>query len=120
MNGPSEIFQLNRINEGKKGKQMNRDFQRETAILIVDDDEQIRRLIQRVVRKDGYACFLASDGEEALKTLEREKVDVVITDINMPKMDGIKLTERIKAQYDQDVIIMTGYSKDLTYARCHR
>ena len=94
---------------------MNTDFQRETAILIVDDDEQIRRLVQRAVIKNGYACFQTSNGEEALETLERENVDVVITDIAMPKMDGIKLTERIKAQYDQDVIIMTGYTKDLTY-----
>ena len=94
---------------------MNKDFQREIAILIVDDDEQIRRLIQRAVIKDGYTCFQASNGEEALETIERENVDVVVTDIAMPKMDGIKLTERIKAQYDQDVIIMTGYTKDLTY-----
>jgi putative two-component system response regulator len=94
---------------------MNKDIQREIAILIVDDDDQIRRLIQRAVIKDGYTCFQASNGEEALETLERENVDVVITDIAMPKMDGIKLTERIRAQYDQDVIIMTGYNKDLTY-----
>ena len=94
---------------------MDKDFQREFAILIVDDDEQIRRLIQRTVIKDGYACFQASDGESALETLERETVDVVITDITMPKMDGIQLTKRIRAQYDQDVIIMTGYTNDLTF-----
>ena len=69
---------------------MNKDFQRESAILIVDDDEQIRCLLQRAIRKDGYVCFQASNGEEALETLERETVDVVITDITMPKMDGIK------------------------------
>jgi putative two-component system response regulator len=93
---------------------MNKDLEREIAILIVDDDAQIRNLVQQAVRKDGYIWFQASNGEEALETLERENVDVVITDIAMPKMDGIKLTERIRAQYDQDVIIMTGYS-DLTY-----
>lgn len=94
---------------------MNKNFQSKSAILIVDDDEQIRRLLQRAVKKDGYVCFQASNGEEALETLEQENVDVVITDITMPKMDGIKLTEIIRAQYDQDVIIMTGYTKDLTY-----
>ncbi len=94
---------------------MNKDLQRAHAILIVDDDEQIRRLLQRAIRKDGYICFQASNGEEALEALERENVDVVITDIAMPKMDGIKLTEIIRAQYDQDVIIMTGYTKDLIY-----
>jgi DNA-binding NtrC family response regulator len=94
---------------------MNKDFQREIAILVVDDDEQIRRLIQRAVIKDSYVCFQASNGEEALETLERENVDVVITDIKMPKMDGIKLTEKIRAHYDQDVIMMTGYTKDHTY-----
>jgi len=94
---------------------LNKDLQRAHAILIVDDDEQIRRLLQRAIRKDGYICFQASNGEEALEALERENVDVVITDIAMPKMDGIKLTEIIRAQYDQDVIIMTGYTKDLIY-----
>ncbi len=94
---------------------MDKDFQSAFAILIVDDDEQIRRLLQLAIRKDGYICFQASNGEEALETLERENVAVVITDITMPKMDGIKLTERIRAQYDQDVIIMTGYTKNLTY-----
>jgi putative two-component system response regulator len=116
LNGLSEIFNRTALKRGKKGKQMNKDFQRESVILIVDDDEQIRRLIQRALSEDSYICFQASNGEEALEALERENVDVVITDITMPKMDGIKLTERIRAQYDQDVIIMTGYTKDLTYA----
>lgn len=94
---------------------MNQNTQKEISVLIVDDDAQIRRMIQQAVRKNGYTCFLASNGEEALKALERVKVDVVITDITMPKMDGITLTERIKEQYDHDVIMMTGYVKDITY-----
>jgi putative two-component system response regulator len=94
---------------------MKQNTQKEISILIVDDDEQIRRMLQQVCQRNGYACFTASNGKEALQTLERKQADVMITDIAMPKMDGIKLTERIRELYDFDVILMTGYVKDFTY-----
>ena len=115
MNGPSEIFQLNRINEGKKGKQMNKDLKREVAILIVDDEEQTRRLIQRVVIKDGYTCFQVSNGEEALETLRARECGCGDYGYCHAKNGWYQTHERIKAQYDQDVIIMTGCVKNLTY-----
>jgi putative two-component system response regulator len=84
-------------------------------ILIVDDDEAVRRLIQRLCLKIGYTCSLASNGEEALDLLEKEKVDVVITDIIMPGMDGMELTKKVKERYESDVIIMTGFAEDYAY-----
>ncbi len=89
--------------------------QKDIYTLIVDDEEPIKRLLQQFLAKNGYSCFTASNGEEALEILGKESVDVVITDIAMPKMDGIKLTKQIKKQYEIDVIMMTGHVKDIAY-----
>ncbi|MFH1157213.1 MAG: HD domain-containing phosphohydrolase [Pseudomonadota bacterium] len=94
---------------------MNTDTASNTTILIVDDEDSIRRLLHRLIRHNGYTCFLASNGKEALAVLNSQAVDVVITDIAMPEMDGIELTRRIKENFDSDVIMMTGYIKDLSY-----
>ncbi|MFO7558212.1 MAG: response regulator [Desulfobacterales bacterium] len=84
-------------------------------ILVVDDEEIIRRLIQRALQISGYLYSSASSGEEALKILENKKVDVVITDITMPGMTGIELVRMVRERYDSDVIIMTGYTADFAY-----
>ena len=94
---------------------MNEKLKNRIGILIVDDEETIRNLLREVIQKDDHLCFLAANGEEALAALETEDVDVVITDITMPKMDGIALTEKIKARYDQDIIMMTGNVNNVTY-----
>ncbi len=85
------------------------------TILVVDDEESIRRLVTRIIKPIGYTCFQASCGKDGLAVMEKESVDAVITDIAMPEMDGIELTEIIKRRYDADVIMMTGYSEDLKY-----
>ena len=84
-------------------------------ILVVDDDKSIREVIQEAIIHFGYDCSIAEDGVEALKVLEQKNVDVVITDILMPNMNGIELTKAIKEKYDCDIIIMTGFVKDYTY-----
>jgi len=94
---------------------MNHNIEKIMSVLVVDDEEPIRRIVQRLVKQNQNSCFVAANGEDALKILDRERIDVVITDISMPKMDGIELTKRIKEDYDSDVIMMTGYFKDLTY-----
>ncbi len=94
---------------------MNMNHGKEITILIVDDEKEFRQVLQEVCQMDGYACLMASNGKEALQVLENQTVDVVITDIVMPEMDGIELTETIRKKYDSDVIMMTGYVKDLKY-----
>ena len=94
---------------------MNHNIEKIISVLVVDDEEPIRRILQRLVKLNQNSCFLATNGEDALKILAKERIDVVITDISMPKMDGIELTKRIKKDYDSDVIMMTGYFKDLSY-----
>ncbi|MBW3544895.1 MAG: response regulator [Bacteroidetes bacterium] len=64
-------------------------------ILVVDDNNQIIILLQRLLA-DHYHVFTASNGEAALKILEDKKIDLVISDILMPAMDGLTLCSRIK------------------------
>jgi len=58
---------------------------------------------------------VASDGIEALRILEEKDVDVVISDIMMPGMDGIELAKRIKEEHDADVILITGFIDEYSY-----
>nr|WP_319395494.1 HD domain-containing phosphohydrolase [uncultured Desulfobacter sp.] len=84
-------------------------------VLVVDDEKSILKLAQRLVLQEGYDCLVASNGLEAIAVMDETVVDVVITDIAMPKMGGIELTKQIKENYSADVIMMTGYFKDLSY-----
>ncbi len=87
----------------------------ETTILVVDDEKEFKGVLQEVFQLEHYNCLTASNGKEALQVLENQSVDVLVTDIVMPQMDGIELTETARAKYDCDVIMMTGYVKDLAY-----
>ncbi len=84
-------------------------------ILIVDDDAAIRDSMHEFVGMSGYYSSVAASAEEAIEKLETHTPDVVITDIMLPGMDGLELTDRIKKNYDIDVIVMTGYSGDYSY-----
>jgi len=81
----------------------------------VDDDAAIRESMNEFVDMSGYQSSTASSAEEALERLSQGEIDVVITDIMLPGMDGLELTDRIKKDYDIDVIVMTGYSGDYSY-----
>lgn len=99
-------------------KQMNRQEQINPSrvhILIVDDEKSIRDTLYEIIQYEGYQCSVAGNGKEALTVMEQEPVDVVITDIMMPHMDGIELTKIIREKYDTNVIMMTGFVKNFTY-----
>jgi len=84
-------------------------------ILIVDDDLSIRDAMHEFVKISGYEASVASSAEEALEVLSGNLVEIVITDILLPGMDGLALTDRIKRSHDIDVIVMTGYSTEYSY-----
>jgi len=86
-------------------------------ILIVDDDDTVRYLMNEFIETvGGYNTSTASNAEEAIALLKaNDDFQVVITDIMMPGMDGLELTELIKKDYDADVIVMTGFSGDYSY-----
>jgi diguanylate cyclase (GGDEF)-like protein len=84
-------------------------------ILIVDDDLSIRDAMHEFIEMSGYAASVASSAEEALEVLSTNTVEVVITDILLPGIDGLALTDRIKRNHAIDVIVMTGYSTEYSY-----
>ena len=80
-------------------------------ILIAEDDTELRQLFVKVLKKQGYELFPASDGKEALEILYREYIDLVITDIMMPVMDGYELvTEMRSAGLKMPVLMITAKS----------
>ncbi len=79
-------------------------------ILIVDDEEKIRHILQIILEQKGYRTDQAADGEEALKLLKTYHYSMVITDLKMPKMDGMSLLKHIKEiDPDYPVIVLTAY-----------
>ncbi|MGN0916154.1 MAG: sigma-54-dependent transcriptional regulator [Succinivibrio sp.] len=82
-----------------------------SQILIVDDDSQLREAIVDTLMLTGYSCLEASGGEEALTVLSKQKVDMVISDIQMAGMDGHTLLNSIHEKYPQiPVLLMTAYA----------
>ncbi len=84
-------------------------------ILIVEDDLAVRDSMAEFVTMAGFDCQVASSAEEAIDILKITEIQVVITDIMMPGMDGLELTDIIKKDYEIDVIVMTGYSGQYSY-----
>jgi two-component system response regulator MprA len=70
----------------------------EAAILVVDDDAPIRRMLSRTLGAEGYAVALAADGSEALVEVERSVPDLIVLDVAMPGLDGITVSRRLRAR----------------------
>ncbi len=85
-------------------------------ILIVDDDPAVRLAMYEFLSAKSCHADTASSAENAIEYLKFNKVDIVITDIRMLGMDGLELTDIIKKKYDIDVIVMTAYSGEHSYA----
>jgi two-component system, NtrC family, response regulator len=84
-------------------------------ILVVDDEENMLQMLKTFFTEKEYTCFTASNGADALALLDEEQVDVVITDMKMPGMDGLELLKKIKEQYEKiSAVIMTGFSEEYT------
>ncbi len=79
-------------------------------VLVIDDDEVVGRSFDRVLSNKGYDVSTVLNGKDALSTIEENNYDVVFTDIKMPGMDGLEVTERIKARCPwTPVVVITGY-----------
>ena len=80
------------------------------CLLLVDDDQSLLRLMTIRLEKEGYAVLTASDGKQALKQLKAHDVDIVLSDLRMPGLDGLSLFEEIVAERkDLPVILMTAH-----------
>ena len=86
------------------------------SVLSVDDDGELRELLHELICQMGHASVTATDGVDALEKMEEKQFDIVITDINMPRLNGVGLIKRITSDFsDTDVIAITGYQTEYNY-----
>ena len=93
---------------------MTRGEQKDTSgpktVLLIDDDESLRRVVEYNLHEDGHRVLTAVDGTSGWQTFQAEAVDLVLTDVRMPEMDGLELLTRIKTiQPDLPVIMLTAH-----------
>lgn len=81
-------------------------------ILVCDDDKEIVDAIEIYLSQDGYHIFKAYDGEQAIELLKKEDIHLLIMDIMMPKLDGIRATLKIREQSSIPIIILSAKSED--------
>ena len=81
-------------------------------ILVCDDDKEIVEAIEIYLQQEGYQVFRAYDGEDALKILKEEEIHLLIIDVMMPKLDGIRATLKIREESSIPIIILSAKSED--------
>ena len=87
-------------------------------VLVVEDEDVVRGLVRQMLAGEGYEVLVAQDGEEAIKLAGRNTIDVLLTDLTMPKVGGREVAERLReSQPGLKVIYMSGYAEDLPTGR---
>jgi CheY-like chemotaxis protein len=100
---------------GKDENAAPKSSERKFRILVVDDSQNIREMIEDFLDFEGHQPALAKDGEEALKLFSEQEFDLVITDLGMPGMSGWKLSKHIKQRKPETpIIIITGWGAQLS------
>ena len=81
-------------------------------VLVVDDEQSLRKVLAATLQREGYEVTVCVDGEEAIAALERDGADVVVTDLVMPRMDGLTLLRKVIARHpDVPVIVVTAHGR---------
>jgi two-component system, OmpR family, response regulator len=83
------------------------------TILLVDDEESVQKLLTYPLERDGYRVLQARDGVEALERFEREPVDLVVLDLMLPKVDGLEVCKRLRAESAVPIIMLTARDDEL-------
>jgi two-component system, OmpR family, response regulator len=84
-----------------------------STILLVDDEESIQKLLAYPLEREGYRVLQARDGEEALTRFASERVDLVVLDIMLPKLDGLEVCKRLRAESEVPIIMLTARDDEL-------
>ncbi|HEY0995899.1 MAG TPA: HD domain-containing phosphohydrolase [Gemmatimonadaceae bacterium] len=74
--------------------------------LVVDDEPRLRQVIAHLMRNDGFRCIEAGNGQEALALLEQTPVPLVLSDVRMPRMDGVDLLKQVRARWPDTAVVM--------------
>src|ERR1700737_1885023 len=81
-------------------------------VLVVDDEQNLRKILAATLQREGYEVTVCADGEQALAALGRDGADVGVTDLVMPKMDGLSLLRRVVVSHpDVPVIVVTAHGR---------
>ena len=84
------------------------------TILLVDDEELLRAGVQEMLEMSGYRVITATNGHEAMACLKQHAIDLVITDLVMPKMDGVDFVEQLRQSWpDVPVIVVSGSTRNI-------
>jgi two-component system KDP operon response regulator KdpE len=83
-------------------------------ILVVDDEAQIIRVLRHILNAHGYAVHAAEDGEAALGEFDEWQPDLVLTDLQMPNIDGLELTRRLRTKSDVPIVILSVRNEEKT------
>jgi DNA-binding response OmpR family regulator len=84
-----------------------------STILLVDDEESIQKLLAYPLEREGYRVLQARDGVEALERFASERVDLVVLDIMLPKLDGLEVCKRLRAESEVPIIMLTARDDEL-------
>ena len=87
----------------------------DAQILVVDDDNIAIEVLHEFLAGAGYKSYMASSAKEALELMKQKKIDVIVTDISMPEINGLELADMVRKNYDTDVILMTGHTDKYSY-----
>lgn len=109
------LMDASRKAAGVRGRQLKENGKKEINILVVDDSVSTTEIEKSILEAHGYGVSLAEDGIKALQKTKEFKYDLVITDVEMPRLDGFSLTERLRADEnyrDVPIIIVTSRQKE--------
>ena len=83
------------------------------TILLVDDEDAVQKLLTFPLEREGFHVLQARDGEDALRQFGRERVDLVVLDLMLPKLDGLEVCRRLRAQSTVPIIMLTARDDEL-------
>jgi DNA-binding response OmpR family regulator len=84
-----------------------------STILLVDDEDSVQKLLAYPLEREGFRVLQARDGEEALERFAAEQVDLVVLDLMLPKLDGLEVCKRLRAESEVPIIMLTARDDEL-------
>lgn len=84
---------------------------KQTTVLLIDNDEDLLTAISTRLRFVGYRCLTARTGAQGMNELVNADVDLIVTDMNMPALDGAGVIEKVRSRCETPIIVMTGFRR---------
>jgi DNA-binding response OmpR family regulator len=84
-----------------------------STILLVDDEDSVQKLLTYPLERDGFRVVQARDGEQALRMFGDERIDLVVLDLMLPKVDGLEVCKRLRADSNVPIIMLTARGEEL-------